>query len=241
MQPAKHCENQDASGHELLTRATSANLSPPEHVRESGMLPTEVLNRKMPAVIELIALREPELTIPCWISKANVDTRNAELKIQQGIKRIMPDSFDIESPMNLQNWSENSVKWPMKKMKGPGCMSSQGKAGEELTALYPENLDSREYRLPKPWWSVEGEGYERVQGVTCWNSKWNVWVIDLVMDDLSDSGLTNAITSSSGMKEGFAQTKMTSEKAAQVETTMLGQAWPLEKPSTQNMSGGLKQ
>lgn len=124
--------------------------------------------------------------------------------------------YGDESSTSSRNWNENSDESPTKRMKSRGSMSLPVEVIEELIASYLHTHDLPELGLTTPWWSVEGEGTDAVQGVTYRNSKWNVWEIDLTTEDPSDCGSTSETLNTCGATEDYGVSRMSIEEIREI-------------------------
>ncbi|KAE9182795.1 hypothetical protein PF005_g22339, partial [Phytophthora fragariae] len=141
---------------------------------------------------------------------ANTEPKDSKL-IKTLLQRAMKQPLQRSSPEkpavklvkpDVQTASQRRQSpQPTKATKQNGSTYLPGVAGGEQTASWPDNRDWHASSPEKPWWNTAAEGTARVPGVTCWNSKYSVWVIDLTQEYLSDSGLTSKITRSYGVKD----------------------------------------
>ncbi|KAE8903302.1 hypothetical protein PF003_g12729 [Phytophthora fragariae] len=139
---------------------------------------------------------------------ANTEPKNGKLNktlLQRATKRPLQHSSPEKPAVklvkpDLQATSSQRLQSPQP-TKQNGSTYLPGVAGEVQTASWPDNRDWHASSPEKPWWNTAAEGTARVPGVTCWNSKYSVWVIDLTQEYLSDSGLTSKITRSYGVKD----------------------------------------
>eukprot|EP00644_Phytophthora_capsici_P003106 jgi/Phyca11/102602/e_gw1.7.544.1 len=114
-------------------------------------------------------------------------------------KRTQP--YSSETSTTLKSLNVNFAESPTKKMKSRGDTCSQGEEDAESIALYQDSHVSPRSSLMKPWWNVDGEDIGRGLGVTSWNSRLNVWEIDLTEEEPSASGSTKVTMSSCGSRE----------------------------------------
>ncbi|KAE8907036.1 hypothetical protein PF010_g27545 [Phytophthora fragariae] len=154
------------------------------------------------------ALKTTEKKDPVSVNTEPKDSKLIKTLLQRAMKRPLQCSSPEEPAAKLvkpdvQTASSQRLQSPQptKATKQNGFTYLPGVAGEVQTASWPDNRDWHASSSEKPWWNTAAEGTARVPGVTCWNSKYSVWVIDLTQEYLSDSGLTSKITRSYGVKD----------------------------------------
>ncbi|KAE8901217.1 hypothetical protein PF003_g15176 [Phytophthora fragariae] len=142
---------------------------------------------------------------------ANTEPKDGKLNktlLQRATKRPLQHSSPekpavklVKPDMQATGSQRLQSSQPTKATKQNESTYLPGVVGEAPTASWPDNRDWHASSPEKPWWSTAAEGTAHVPGVTCWNSKYSVWVIDLTQEYLSDSGLTSKITRSYGVKD----------------------------------------
>ncbi|POM60862.1 hypothetical protein PHPALM_30225 [Phytophthora palmivora] len=172
------------------------------------------VGQRMNEAIELAKKVEAEVNQADAAKRAN----RTDVNLYEGV-----------SNRNLKNLNVNCAESRTKKMKRGESMSLQHEEEEELIVLSLEVPGCCRYQLKEPWWNVVDGSTERALGVTCWNSKLNVWEIDLTRECQSECGLISETSSSSGVTGECAQNK----KQAPAEQDNDQEA----KPATQQKDG----
>ncbi|KAE8902019.1 hypothetical protein PF007_g30006 [Phytophthora fragariae] len=168
---------------------------------------------------------------------ANTEPKDSKL-IKTLLQRAMKRPLQRSSPEKLAvklvkpdvqtaSSQRRQSPQPTKATKQNGSTYLPGVAGEAQTASWPDNRDWHASSPEKPWWNTAAEGTARIPGVTCWNSKYSVWVIDLTQEYLSDSGLTSKITRSYGVKDECGASE---QKVRTARTTMAARALRMTAP-----------
>ncbi|KAE9275283.1 hypothetical protein PF001_g26658 [Phytophthora fragariae] len=166
---------------------------------------------------------------------ANTEPKDGKLNktlLQRATKRPLQHSSPEKTAMklvkpDLQATSSQRLQSPQPTTatKQNGSTYLPGVAGEVQTASWPDNRDWHASSPEKPWWNTAAEGTARVPGVTCWNSKYSVWVIVLTQEYLSDSGLTSKSTRSYGVKDecGASKQKVRTARTTEAAEQLDGQ------------------
>eukprot|EP00644_Phytophthora_capsici_P017015 jgi/Phyca11/129325/e_gw1.83.79.1 len=97
-----------------------------------------------------------------------------------------------------KNLKSLNVNFAEVKNREDTCL--QAEEDVEPIALRQASRATPRSSLTKPWWNVDGEDIGRGLGVTSWNSRLNVWEIDLMEEEPSASGSTKVTMSNCGSR-----------------------------------------
>eukprot|EP00644_Phytophthora_capsici_P011287 jgi/Phyca11/16219/fgenesh1_pg.PHYCAscaffold_18_\ len=174
------------------------------HGLESVRRLTQQLDEKTTAEKEFPAIRVPESVD----QHRNKDAKMLIAKLEEThVAPMTPrrakraQQYSSEASKNLKSLNVNFAKSPTKKMKNRADTCLQAEEDVESIALCQDSRVSPRSSLTKPWWSVDGEDIGRGLGVTSWNSRLNVWEIDLTEEEQSASGSTKDASSEDKQQE----------------------------------------